>query len=854
MRPLRLRLKGFTAFRDEVELDLSGLDLFTITGPTGSGKSSLLDAMTYALYGRADRVGKQVAQLVSQGQPQMAVELEFAVGDRRYRVARRTPVNGASRAVLERLDGEEWRPEPANGVREVDAAVARIVGLDYEAFTRSVLLPQGKFQEFLVGDARERRRILTELLGLELFERLGKRAGELRRAAEADVRAKRGVLETQYAGASQEAVARAEEALREAEDRGERLRAARGRVAGLLERWRGIQASVDALASCAAEARDFAARALGLAEDLGPLAERLAQAAGEAEARRAEAERAGKEAARAERELREAERRWGTAAEVSALVARAEVLGRLRAEVGEAEEELRRATERRPVLEAARAAAGAELERREAALEEARRACEGAEEALERARHADLAATLRETVRLGEPCPVCGAPVERPPRGETPPDLGRAQRAVQRAKRAEDEAGRARSEAERALREAEADLARNGDEVARCERELKRRRGELEAAQAELRGALGGRLPRDPAAVLGERRQRLDDLVRAAALSREAAAEAERAGSEAERRLTELSGDLRAARAGIEHLPVEGLVERAVSAAGGALPRPELPSLAGLPEAPGALAEVAGALAEGLVAFADDISRLADARRGAERELLAEAGRAVEGLLPVPGTLGELAEALDAALQEQAAAVGERRKALEHERTRLEEAGRLEEEVAGLEGRAAVLEALAKELRQDRLIAFLQQEALRALADAAAGRLAELSEGRYRLAYLGDEFSVIDTWNGEEARSARTLSGGETFLASLALALALSEQVASLSVTERARLDSLFLDEGFGTLDPTSLETVVEAIERLGSDGRVVGVITHVPELAIRLPVRIEVVKSPRGSRIEVRT
>jgi exonuclease SbcC len=165
-----------------------------------------------------------------------------------------------------------------------------------------------------------------------------------------------------------------------------------------------------------------------------------------------------------------------------------------------------------------------------------------------------------------------------------------------------------------------------------------------------------------------------------------------------------------------------------------------------------------------------------------------------------------------------------------------------------------VLEALAKELRQDRLIAFLQQEALRALADAAADRLAELSEKRYRLAYLGDEFSVIDTWNGEEARSARTLSGGETFLASLALALALSEQVASLSVTERARLDSLFLDEGFGTLDPTSLETVVEAIERLGSDGRVVGVITHVPELAIRLPVRIEVVKSPRGSRIEVRT
>ena len=291
-----------------------------------------------------------------------------------------------------------------------------------------------------------------------------------------------------------------------------------------------------------------------------------------------------------------------------------------------------------------------------------------------------------------------------------------------------------------------------------------------------------------------------------------------------------------------------------MSAAEGALARPELPSLAALPEEPGALAEAAGALAGALEAFAADVSRLADARRGAERELLAAAREAAEGLLPVPGTLRELAEALDAARGRQAAAVGELRAALDRERERLAAATRLAEEVGALERRARVLEALAKELRQDRLIAFLQQEALRALADAAADRLAELSEKRYRLAYLGDEFSVIDTWNGEEARSARTLSGGETFLASLALALALSEQVASLSVTERARLDSLFLDEGFGTLDPTSLETVVEAIERLGSDGRVVGVITHVPELAIRLPVRIEVVKSPRGSRIEVRT
>ena len=149
------------------------------------------------------------------------------------------------------------------------------------------------------------------------------------------------------------------------------------------------------------------------------------------------------------------------------------------------------------------------------------------------------------------------------------------------------------------------------------------------------------------------------------------------------------------------------------------------------------------------------------------------------------------------------------------------------------------------------MIAFLQAEALEVLAAAGSERLATLSDGRYRLVCHDDEFLVVDTWNGDEERSVRTLSGGETFLASLALALALSEQVRSLSVTERASLDSLFLDEGFGTLDPETLRIVVDAIEQLGGDGRMVGVITHVRELAEQFP-RLEVRKSQRGSKVEL--
>src|SRR5437899_8220794 len=107
MRPLRLELKGFTAVRDATEIDFTTLDVLAISGPTGSGKSSLLDAMTYALYGQVERVGRQVGQLVSQGQPRMAVTLEFAVGNDRYRVTRSTPSasgRGATKILLERQD------------------------------------------------------------------------------------------------------------------------------------------------------------------------------------------------------------------------------------------------------------------------------------------------------------------------------------------------------------------------------------------------------------------------------------------------------------------------------------------------------------------------------------------------------------------------------------------------------------------------------------------------------------------------------------------------------------------------------------------------------------------------------
>ena len=205
-------MKGFTAFRERQEIDFSGLEVFAIAGPTGSGKSSILDAMTYALYGEIDRVGIQCGQLVSQGLSRMAVTLDFRVGRDSFRITRSTPTQGPARVALERLiDGEaQSYGEGADRVREVREIVRGIVGMDYDGFTRSVILPQGKFAEFLTGDPKKRREILTDLLGLGLFDRMGKRANAVARDAKYQADAKRVLVDREYADVSEESLASAQ--------------------------------------------------------------------------------------------------------------------------------------------------------------------------------------------------------------------------------------------------------------------------------------------------------------------------------------------------------------------------------------------------------------------------------------------------------------------------------------------------------------------------------------------------------------------------------------------------------------------------------------------------------------------
>ncbi len=120
MRPHKLTLEGFTSFRDKLELDFTGLDLFAITGPTGAGKSSLIDAICFALYGQVPRVGDDYKQLISHGAERLSVLLEFGVGKDRYRIARTARPDKPAQQRLERVTpgGAEPLADRAREIRD----------------------------------------------------------------------------------------------------------------------------------------------------------------------------------------------------------------------------------------------------------------------------------------------------------------------------------------------------------------------------------------------------------------------------------------------------------------------------------------------------------------------------------------------------------------------------------------------------------------------------------------------------------------------------------------------------------------------------------------------------------------
>lgn len=912
MKPLRLEMTAFGPYRDTHVLDfrrLRGNPLLLICGPTGAGKTMLLDAICFALFGECSgetRKADTVRSHHAHPQTRTTVTFDFSVGDDLYRV-RRAP---AWKKPKVKGDGFTDQPpdatlwlrnrcltdaEPGHvletGHQKVTQRITDLLGFSSRQFRQVVVLPQGEFQRFLQAGSKEREAILEVLfqtrrylLIQELLKQRAKEAEQLvrekilhrdllLRQASAENRdrliEKIAHLQTQLSAAREE-LALAIEREKSAFAALEQARQIEQRFLELHQ----AQLGYDELQARRPSYQDLKLR-LSRAQQAAPLTHLEQQV----QQREHEWRQASETRNRAERLLEQTNRAQQQAAQhLAAEMAR-------QRDRDEALAELHRLEQLQPGLQKLQQAldrqrtAQARLEReqgRQADVERLKRQIAAADteisqtadrirslqtkldrlrahaHALEELWIAGQAAILASRLVPGQPCPVCGStehpsPAQPQPGLPTEEQLREAQAAIQQTERtlqdALDEQQRAiarRDEVQRQLTQTQEALTQARQAASE----------ELAAAQAQVNTL---------AAAIPESLRAPGALARAIEAARRTVSELQSALDAAQRKDKEASAALSAARAELE------MADRQAAEAQRALQETKAQFDAALRKAGFADAQEysAARLSRHEIDLLDEQIRRFDNQLAAAAAKLEQARNAVEGLKRP--NLAELEAALAAAQQERTHAQDRKtglEKDLRSADQHLQQLDALEAELEKLESRQRVTSVLA-DVAQGRnsfslsFQRFVQITQLDRVLETASERLRLMSKGRYCLQRApepeslakagGLDIQVLDSHTGQ-ARPVSTLSGGESFLASLALALALSDVVQAAA--GGIRLDSIFVDEGFGTLDEEALELALATLRSLQAGGRFVGIISHVAELREQIPARIEILPSHRGSSI----
>ncbi|MGQ9548294.1 MAG: AAA family ATPase [Roseiflexus sp.] len=196
MIPRKLTLQNFMCYREGLPpLEFDGISIACLAGENGAGKSALLDAITWALWGESRL--KSDDDLVALGATEMMVELEFTLDGQDYRVIRRRirgKRSGQSQLDFQVHDGNEWRSLTPGGIRETQQLIIRTLRMDYEIFANSAYLRQGRADEFTRKEPAKRKQVLADILGLSIYEELESRAKERARGIEGQIRGLEGQI------------------------------------------------------------------------------------------------------------------------------------------------------------------------------------------------------------------------------------------------------------------------------------------------------------------------------------------------------------------------------------------------------------------------------------------------------------------------------------------------------------------------------------------------------------------------------------------------------------------------------------------------------------------------------------
>lgn len=791
MRPVELVMQGFGPFRELVTVDFADAELIAIVGATGHGKSSIIDAICFALYGRVPRHGDNIAPVITLGAAEARVALTFTLGSHRYvasRLVRRKAdgVGATTRALRLELINDDGSTEVlAGSVGEFDHRVRALLGLDFDKFTKCVVLPQGRFAAFLQATSGERSAILGALLGLSRYERMAKAARD------------RGAWAKGLREALEQERGRALDLDEPALDAQRTRRDALGALVIDIEAARDADARLgQKIDECrrAGDAVRMSMTALGqvrVDDEIAPLALAITEA-NEARATVVAA----------------AEAADARATETANALDRLPPLEVLKSSL-EAHDEREKLT--------TRIATGTEMQTRlvgqttdaRDALVAAQQAVVEAEAGVDDANRKHAHAELRAGLVAGEPCPVCEQVV-----GVVPPQLSTA--AATRARKALDATRKSTRAAETKANTVLAELNK-AETLLESLRERQLEAGTRIASHPDriaLEAAIADVTARREAAQHARAElARHKEAVTAATRGVEVAAQKLDAGEQEFQRQ-------RDAVVGVGLTPPATLDTNLLA---------RWESLATFAAEHLAEAEKHAAVVDeqNIALLAERASMFGHLRR-----------RATEaGTDPRTETLPELATDVTAAHRDAVHTV-------ERAESRLARVAVLDHDIRAAADDEQVARTLGRLLDRGHFTQWISDEALRGLVEGASAVLRELSSGQYSLAVTNDgNLLVVDHVNADETRSVNSLSGGETFQASLALALALADRVSELAGDTTEPLESIFLDEGFGSLDPETLDVVAGTIESLARADRIVGVVTHVRELAERMPVRFRVRK-----------
>ena len=925
MRPLKLTLSAFGPYAAETVLELEKLGrggLYLVTGDTGAGKTTLFDAITYALYDHSSggvREGAMLRSKYADPKTPTFVELEFEVGGKRYTVRRNPeylrPKTRGEGFTTEKADATltygDGRP-PVTRAKEVTAAVIDVIGLDYNQFSQIVLIAQGQFTRLLNASTEERIKIFRTLFRTQRYQQLQEKLqaecsdlNQQRTAqniqigqilsgvhwAEDDPEAETlaalsaqtppdavaeiltQLTERQDAALSAAADARSKADARlaavqqtlgraaAAQKLREDLAAKQNELAGLLpardaaraemERHAGDAAALDALTGQIANAETDLARY----DKLEELLRQETEARGKAKQEQTKAQTHREALAALDKALAALREEQGTLANAEAERVKLETQSKELTQRGKALRDLNE------LLDDCHARAQA-VKTAQAAYQEAARTQTAAREHRDRLERSFLdaqAGLLAQDLAEGTPCPVCGS-IHHPQRAKLPASAP-TQAQVDAAKADADAADHSAQDASAAAREALAAEKEGRSTLRRDAKALLPERFADETASPATLGAL--------------RTAAAEELERLRAAYRQLQQEQKQNQAACQRRI-QLEADLKAKtdrRTALEAAASEAEQQAAAqSAMVLSLTQQLADARTALPYPTRAEAEQA------LDTRKKQRDQLQDAKTQAETTLhrcekaVSDAEAAIRALnaqrLP---SEEEDAPADLAALQAEKAALEGRRTALtEQEKTMtallrpnqaaLREYQQRAAERTALETRWQWVNALASTAsgtlsskQKIRLETYIQMTYLDRILVHANTRLMQMTAGQYELERIGAEnqrsqsgldLGVIDHYNGTR-RSVKTLSGGESFKASLALALGLSDEV------QRAaggiRLDTLFLDEGFGSLDDESLEQAIRVLVGLTEGNRLVGIISHVAALKDRIDLQVVVKKTRSG-------